>query len=175
MQLDKITGAKLIVDGGYWLCLRSDHANRIRTIVDEVNGRPDKLHDAEIRIHREKRSLNANAYAWVLMEQIAQKIGSSKEEVYLDMLRDYGVFTHLIVKPAAVGRVMQEWRTARNLGEVTVNGQTGIQLQCYYGSHGYDTGEMSRLIDGIVSECRDLGIETATPEELARMKEEWGR
>lgn len=51
---------------------------------------------------------------------------------------------------------------------------TGIQLQCYYGSHTYNTKEMSRLIDGVVTSCNELGIETLPPVELKRMKEQWG-
>ena len=89
------------------------------------------------------------------------------------MLERYGVFTHLIVKPAAVDMLVREYRLCRDLGEITVNGKTGRQIQAYFGSSQYDTAQMSRLIDGIVSEAQDLGIETATPEELARMKGEW--
>ena len=131
--------------------------------------------DVEVKKHRKKRSLDANAYMWLLLGEIADKLNSSKDEVYLTMLDRYGVYTHLIVKPNAVERIMQEWRTVRNLGEVTVNGTTGIQLQCYFGSSAYDTKEMSRLIDGVVYEAKELGIDTRTPEELSLMKEEWGR
>lgn len=63
----------------------------------------------------------------------------------------------------------------RELGEVTVNGKTGVQLQCYFGSSTYDAKEMSVLIDGVVSECKEMGIETMTPDEIARLKSEWGR
>ena len=48
-----------------------------------------------------------------------------------------------------------------------------VNLRCFYGSSVYDTGQMSRFIDGIVQECQAAGIETATPEELSRLKEEW--
>lgn len=54
------------------------------------------------------------------------------------------------------------------------NGQTGVQIQAYFGSSQYDTKQMSRLIDGIIYEARELGIETATPEEVALMKSRWG-
>lgn len=128
----------------------------------------------KVEKYREKRSLDANAYMWVQLQKMAEVIRSSKDEVYLQMLDKYGVFTHIIVKPKAVDRVKQEWRTVRDLGEVTVNGVTGIQLQIYYGSSTYDTKEMSVLIDGVVSECQELGIETLPPDELRQMKERWG-
>jgi hypothetical protein len=129
----------------------------------------------EIKQYRQKRSLDANAYLWVLLQKIAEAVNSSKDEVYLQMLERYGVFTHIVVKPHIVDKVKQEWRTVRELGEVTVNGKTGIQLQCYFGSSTYDAKEMSVLIDGVVSECKEMGIETMTPDEIARLKDEWGR
>jgi len=124
--------------------------------------------------YREKRSLDANAYMWVLLQKLAEVLHTTKDELYIDMLGKYGVFTHIIVKPHVASRVKEEWRTVKELGEVTVGGQTGIQLQCYFGSSTYDTKEMSVLIDGVVQECKDNEIETLPPDELARMKKEWG-
>ncbi len=127
----------------------------------------------EIKKFREHRSKDANAYMWTLLQKMAVKLNTSKDDLYLDMLGKYGVFTHIIAKPKAVERVKKEFRTVRDLGEVTVNGVTGIQLQVYYGSSTYDTLEMSVLIDGLVNECKDLDIETLPPEELRIMKERW--
>lgn len=127
----------------------------------------------EIEEYKERRSLDANAYCWVLLQKMADVLNITKEECYEEMICRYGVFTHLIVKPNVVERVKEEWRAVRELGEVTVNGRTGIQLQCYFGSSTYDTKEMSVLIDGIVRECHELGIETLTPDEIADMKRKW--
>lgn len=123
---------------------------------------------------RDKRSLDANAYMWVMLQKMADVLKTSKDELYLEMLGRYGVFTHIIAKQKAVERVKKEFRTVRELGEVTVNGTTGIQLQIYYGSSTYDTKEMSVLIDGVVNECKDLGIETLPPDEIRQIKERWG-
>lgn len=143
-------------------------------IKSQLEKTTDKLMTITTKMFRKKRSLDANAYAWVLMQKIAEAIRSDKWSVYLNMLGRYGVFTHIIVPPGAADRVMEEWRIANNLGEVSVAGRTGIQIQCYFGSSTYDTKEMSVFIEGIISECREIGIETATPEELDRMKREWG-
>ena len=124
---------------------------------------------------RQKRSLDSNAYAWILMQRIAEVINSDKWSVYLEMLGKYGVFTHIIVKPSVVDKVKDEWRTVKELGEVNVNGRTGIQLQCYFGSSTYDTKEMATFIDGIVQEAKELDIETLPPYELERMKAEWNQ
>ena len=156
---------------GFWLHLRVAESRLAQKFIAAMKA--GKQYIADLKEKRNRRSLDANAYLWVLLEKVAAAVNSDKDRVYLDMLSRYGVFTHMVVKPAVVERVKQEWRTVRELGEVTVNGQTGIQLQCYFGSSTYDTKEMSRLIDGVVSECKELGIETATPEELARIKETW--
>ena len=124
--------------------------------------------------HREKRSNDANAYAWVLMQRIAEKVGTDKWSVYLRCLQDYSrEFTHVIVKECAVEKMKELYRACEDLGEVTVNGQTGHQLRVYYGSSTFDTKAMSVFIDGIVRECKDLGIETLPPEEIERMKSLW--
>lgn len=128
----------------------------------------------EAKQWREKRSLDSNAYAWVLMQRIAEKIHSDKWEVYLDMLKRYSrSFTHIIVKEKAVNAVMEMYRASIDLGEITVGGQTGHQLQVYFGSSTFDTKEMSVFIDGLVSECKELGIETLPPEEQERMLKAW--
>ena len=135
----------------------------------------EKLLDVEIKVHREKRSLNANAYLWVLLSKLAEALHTNKDELYLLMLERYGIFTHIIVKPEAVQRVKDEWRTARELGKGRIGNVEGVQLQCYFGSSTYDTKEMATLIDGVVSECKEVGIETIPDAELQSMKDEWGR
>ena len=81
---------------------------------------------------KNKRSLDANAYMWALLQKMAEVLHSSKDELYIALLGKYGVFTHIIVKPNVADRVKAEWRTVRDLGEVTINNQTGIQLQCSF-------------------------------------------
>ena len=144
--------------------------------INEVNNIQscEKLSIKAVK-HRNKRSLDANAYCWVILQKIAEVLHQDKWNVYLEMLGKYGVFTHIIVKPNVVDKVKEEWRTVKELGEVSVNGVTGIQLQCYFGSSTYNTKEMSVLIDGIVYEAKELGIETLPPDELERMKVEWNQ
>lgn len=131
--------------------------------------------DVELKQHRERRSLDANAYLWVLLQKLAEVLRTDKDALYRQMLERYGQFTHIVVRPEAVDRFVSEWRVVRNLGAIRVNGVYGVQLQCYFGSSTYDSREMAVLIDGVVSECRDIGIETLPPDEIARMNQEWGR
>lgn len=134
----------------------------------------------EIKQKRPKRSLNANSYCWVLIGEIAEKLNISNQAVYELMLQRYSkAYTYMIVPPHAVRQVIDTLKEghiyAYEIGEKRVSGKDGMQLQLYYGSSTFDTKEMSRLIDGIVSEAKDLGIETETPEELARLKDEWNK
>jgi hypothetical protein len=134
-----------------------------------------KLLAIECKEYRKKRSLDANGMLWAICTQIAAVIKSSKDEVYLTMLERYGVFTHVIVKPEAVERIKQEWRTCRVLDEVTVNGKTGIQIQCYYGSHLYDSKEFSVLLEGVISEAREMGIEVISEQDKQLLIQQWGK
>jgi hypothetical protein len=141
--------------------------------LNEYARTPDVL-DITAKKHRKRRSLDANAYAWVLMQKIAEKIHTDKWTVYLECLRRYSrSFSHVIVKPEAVEKMKELYRTSVDLGEVNVNGQTGHQLQVYFGSSSFDTKEMAVFIDGIVNECKELGIETIPPMELRRMLNLW--
>lgn len=139
--------------------------------IDKIK---DKPLDISAKKHRNKRSLDSNAYAWVLIQKIAEAIHSDKQTVYMDMLKQYSrAFTHVIVHPSAVEAVMAMYSTAIDLGEIDVNGKRGHQLQVYFGSSTFDTKEMSVFIDGIVETCRELNIETIPPDELERMKKAW--
>lgn len=130
--------------------------------------------DLNIDQHREKRSIDANAYMWTILSEMTTVLKTTKEELYILMLERYGVFTHVVVKPNVVDRVKHEWRTVKELGEVTINGQTGIQLQCFFGSSTYDSKEMSNLIEGVISEAQEIGIDTMTDSQRQLMLQQWG-
>jgi len=153
----------------------SEFLSVIPKLIEYINTLPDKLFDIEIKQHRDKRSLDANSYFWSLCGKLADALNTDRDSLYIQLLDRYGVFTHVIIKEQAADQFKREYRLVKDLGEVEVNGKSGIQLQCYFGSSTYDTKQMSRLIDGTVGECRDLGIETMVPAELERIKEEWAR
>jgi hypothetical protein len=122
--------------------------------------------------YKAKRSLNANNYAWKLITEIANVTRSSKEEVYLRMLKDYGQSD--LVSVLAHIPVEHYFKYYEEAGESTLNGKLFKHYRVYKGSSEFDTREMSIFIDGIVSEAKNLGIETMTPNEIAKMKDLWG-
>ena len=150
--------------------------NEKNTVLPEY----EKLKDCKklrVRVvqYREKRSLDANAYLWVLLQKMTEVLKSDKWSLYLQMLKQYGQFTYIVVKPNAVESVKKQWRECEEVGEVDVNGTKAVQMLCYYGSSTYDAKEFSILLDGVISEAKDLGIETLPSEELERMMEQYGK
>ena len=144
-------------------------------VVNQLNKHYHEKLCISAKKHREKRSLDSNAYAWVLMQKIAEAVNSDKESVYIEMLKKYSrEFTFVICKENAIDKLKELYRTCIDLGEVNVNGTEGHQMQVFFGSSTFDTKAMSVFIDGIVSECKELDIETLPPEELARMNAMWG-
>lgn len=117
--------------------------------------------------------MDANAYAWALIGKIADAIRSDKDSVYLMMLKSYGQGGVVSVEQRYSADFKRTWRYHESLGTSELNGKTFEHFRFWVGSHLYDTREMSILIDGIVSECKALDIETATPEEIERMKARW--
>ena len=115
---------------------------------------------------------------WVLCDKIAQKINSTKEEVYRDAIRNVGVFEIVPIRKDAVERFIDNWKhngvgwVCETLGESKLEGYDKIVT--YYGSSTYNTKEMSRLVDYIVEEAKEQGIEVLPPNELQSMKEAWG-
>lgn len=127
----------------------------------------------EIKEHKEKRSLNANAYAWALLSKVADAMRLSKEDVYLSMLKHYGQSE--IVSVISTIDVAGFFKYYEPIGTGTVQGKEFTHYRIYKGSSEYDTREMSIFIDGIVQEAKNLDIETMTPEEIERMMSRWNR
>lgn len=128
---------------------------------------------------RKKRSLDANAYCFVLLGKIAEKTNVPKEEVYRNAIKEIGGnYDVVCVQDKAVEALCEAWKR-NGLGWQTdtfpskIDGCTNVAL--YYGSSTYDVTTMSRLIENIVQDCRALGIETKSNEELESLLGAWGR
>lgn len=133
----------------------------------------DTVYDVKIDKHREKRSLNANAYLWKLVTEIGNILNKSKEEVYLQMLIDYGQSEMAsILSEIDVKGYFKYYKLA---GTSLLNGKEFNHYKIYKGSSEYDTKEMSILLNGVVQEAKNLGIKTKDDIELERLVEEWER
>ena len=124
-----------------------------------------------------KRSLDSNAYLWVLLDKIAEKIGSSKTSVYKNLVRDFGVFEILPIKNIAVERFAKNWQNkgvgwiCESLGASKLKDYTNVIA--YYGTSTYNSSEMSRILNEVVLMAKDLGIQTLDELELKKMADDW--
>lgn len=125
--------------------------------------------EVSVKKYREKRSLDANALLWLYCEKIANAINSTKEAVYRDQIRQVGEYTPLPIKENAVDEFSYIW-SKHGIGwftEVVDNSKLpGYKLVfAYAGSSTYDTKQMSRLIDSVMNEAKNLGIDTLSEKE----------
>lgn len=146
--------------------------------VAKLNRLIDKQLSVEIKPIKAPRSLEANAYMWSLLGDIATALETDSDSVYEQMLERYGSYENLPIWKPALQNERKKHRLCVENGETVLtdkngNEQTFVWCKCYRGSSEYDTGEMSRLIDGVVSEAQELDIETRTPEQLAELKSLW--
>jgi hypothetical protein len=150
----------------------------IKDIIPKLLNLPSEVvYDFKIEEHKEKRSLNANAYAWVLIDKLAERLNLSPQEVYKNAIRHIGGVSETIcIQNRAVEKFCEGWQK-NGIGwqtEIIDSKLDGCScVVCYYGSSTYDSTQMSRLIDIIVQDCKAVGIETLTPAELERMCAEW--
>ena len=122
----------------------------------------------EVRDYKQKRSLTQNAYFWVLVNEIANVTRQSKDEIHLQMLKEYGqneVFS--IRSDIDVSRYLKYYE---EIGKGKVNGKEFTHYRVFKGSSEMDSREMAILISGVVQEAEQLGIPTLTPNEIARLK-----
>ena len=141
----------------------------------------DELADKDVtfeikRLYR-KRSLDANAYCWVLIDKIAEKTGERKADVYRNAIKEIGgVSDTICVMDKAVERLREGWHK-NGLGWQTdtlksqLPGCTNVVL--YYGSSVYDSKQMGQLIDSLIQDAEALGIPTITDEEAEKMIGNW--
>lgn len=151
----------------------------------DISGQLEVLKQKALRITakqwREKRSLDANSYYWVLIAKLAETMHISKPRAHNLMLRRYG--QNLTIDGHGAYIRIPDTEKAEEMAleaseyhirptSQVVTGKDGVNYRTYImlmGSRQYDTAEMSHLIDGLVDECKALGIETIPPDELARM------
>ena len=141
----------------------------------------DELHgtdvDVSIKKHRDKRSLDANAYAWVLIDKIAAKQNLSKAAVYRSAIRYIGGVSEIVCCTNSAVKTLKDIWKQNGLGwqveefESKIPGCTNLIL--YKGSSVYDTKQMSQLIDVLVQDCKAIGIETRPQEEIESLLKEF--
>lgn len=129
----------------------------------------------QIETWREPKSAEANRLFWHCISKIAKEKNQSKWKTYLQVLKDYGEYTYVCVKPEAVDAMKEQWRECEVIGDLKINGKDAVQLLCYYGISSYNTKEFANIIDSVIAEMKDAGIPTPADEELERALEQWNQ
>lgn len=166
-----------------WQTRRPEITLEVEGDAAEIERLKDRRLTVELKQYREKRSLDANAYYWVLVGKLADIAGQSNAWVHNHMLRKYGQI--MVIDDQGVYTVLPDTDEAQKAIDEAETyhlkptsqvkpGKGGKMYRTYMmlrGSSDYDTKEMSQLIDGLVSECKEAGIETLPPAEIERMME----
>ena len=149
-------------------------------VLNLISTLDDAEYELSIKKIGKRRSLNANAYFHFLVGEIAEKMNIGFDQCKVNLNLEYGTIAR-DEKGKKIGFMLPQnidvntlykytkWFDEREIG--------GAKFNCYIvykETHTLDTKEMAKLIDGTVQEAKQLGIETATPDELARMKALWG-
>lgn len=148
-------------------------------IVEQLKNE-NKL-NIELKKYRKKRSLDANAYCWVLCDKLAKELSkdgiiTTKEDMYKEVILQIGTFEPMIVQEKAIDKFKRIWEK-QGLGflvqEVSRKDKC-VKVNCYYGSSTYDSKEMSLLINLLVEMAKQMGIEAKPKEEIDSLLESWG-
>lgn len=151
--------------------------NDMITLLKELEEKKDKL-TIEVKEQTKKRSLNANSYFWKLCGELADKLNISSVEIYRNYITQLNVYRDVEICDSAVDTLIHSWGL-NGLGWIAEKIDTGEHewfsiVRLYYGSSTFNTKQMARLIDMVITDCKEQGIETLTPKELSILKERWG-
>lgn len=177
---DRALGFRWTADAeGQWLCIKCTAPQRILEGL-----KADRQYDFDIRLHRERRSLDANALYWVLVTALAKALEISNARCHNMMLRRYGCPETFGDKLAYIVLPDTDEAEEKALEADSFHvkptaqvreGRDGLLYRTYIllrGSSSYDTAEMSRLINGLIEDCREMGVDTTSPYER-QMMDEW--
>lgn len=129
-----------------------------------------------IDIYKPKRSNQANSYMWELITQIEDRSGINRNDIYKMAVREAGVWYDGEISTKDFPDFVEDWEK-QWVGwfvDTDIRGTKATSFRAYRGSSVYNSKQMSRLIDHVVEEAKFWNIETATPEELAKIKVLWG-
>lgn len=136
----------------------------------------------EIKEKKPKRSINANNYCWVLCQEIAEELSKdgaihTREDVYKQAIKKYSRPRYIPVPNDDVKDWVEVWESrgtgwlAEDVGESKLNGYTKLML--FIGSSTFDTTQMSRLLNGLVEDAKELGISIINEADKALLLDKW--
>ena len=168
----KLEGGRLIIR------LEKQNMGKAMALLRKMK---DKLYVLEIKEFRKKRSQDANAKMWALIHEMSAILRLPPEEIYQGYIPDVGNNYRIVpVLPEDMDTFVRDWcrghlgRMAEDIGPCRSRELAGYRnLKLYRGSSEYDTATFSRLLELVIQDCRQLGIETLSEREKSLLLEEW--
>lgn len=174
---ESIAFREVKMEGG-WLMVKPVFEDRGKA-MSIVRKHKDKLYALEVKEHRKKRSLDANAYCWVLINKLADVMRIPPTEVYRQAIQEISGNSEILpVREDAVEQFKQAWShngigwMCRDMGKSKLPGYRNLMV--YYGSSVYNSKQMSDLIENLVQDCKALDIDVMTERDRSLLLEEWG-
>ena len=145
--------------------------DKTKIITVEINK------NEEIEVKKKKRSKNSNSYFWEMLQQLCFELNLDVIQEYRKRVKELGVFQtfELDTKNLATFEFVwcsrgKGWFTEKvdEIGNKTI-------LNAYYGSSSYNSKQMSRLIDNLVQDCKEVGIQTLDDKDIEELiRREYG-
>lgn len=175
---ETISFREIKLEGGC-LIIRPERGDLGKAMAVMRKHKDGRLYDIEVKEHRKKRSLDANAMAWSLINQIADVLRIPPVEVYRQAIQDLSGNSEIIpIKQEVVEQFKLAWShngigwITKDMGKSKIPGYRNLMV--YYGSSVYDTKQMSDLIDHLIQDCKALDIDVMSERERSLLLEEWG-
>ena len=160
-----------------YLFVRNGKGRITVDVEEDFRKKWEDLHDRDVDIiikrYSEPRTLKANAYLWTLITEIGNRLRIDKEDVYVDMLKHYGQGGSVSVQEDYALRFERTNKYTEFLGMSELNGKNWWHYRFWVGSHEYNREEFSILLDGVIQEAKQLGIEIRPKEEIDSMLDAW--
>lgn len=178
---EKLIFRETKLEGG-WLMVKPVREDMGKAMA-VIRKHKDKLYSLEIKEYRKDRSLDANAKMWALINEMSVMLRLPPEEIYQGYIPDVGNnFKFIPSLPEDVEGWTNDWckghigRMVEDVGPCRTTELRGYRLlKMYRGSSEYDVPTFSRLLDLVIQDCRNLGIETMSEREKSLLLEEWGK
>ena len=129
--------------------------------------------DLETKLHREKRSLDANAMLWACLGEMAAALSTDNWTVYLYELKRYGKYVPMLAEPEAADDMKRMYRATQEVGRRIIDGKEMVDLLCFIGSSEYNTKEFSVLLDGVVQDMREIHLDPPPSGDIKRALDRW--
>ena len=178
---ETISFREIKLEGG-WLMVKPEKDDLGKAMA-LVRKHKDKLYNLVVKEFRKKRSLDANAKLWALINEMAVILHLPPDEIYQGYIPDVGNnFKFVPSLPEDVEQWEKDWckghigRMVEDIGPCRMTDLKGYRLlKLYRGSSEYDVPTFSRLLDLVIQDCRQLGIETMSERERSLLMDEWGK